>query len=154
MKGVEHGTGEGINAQIYPIQEKGKANIYKSQWTNEELMESIDEFFLYCLEKDVKPTQPLLRLWLGVSRTQFYEWRTNVPKFGERTNILGMAMDFMEAYLQANIDKYPTGSIFLLKTSHGHIETSKMDVTTNGQSLSSDTDVKDLVGKLGLDKQQ
>ena len=154
LEGVKLPKGGGINAQIYPIHKKGMANIYKSQWTNEELLQSIQDFIFYCSDNDVKPTQPLLRMWLGVSRTQFYEWRTNVAKFGERTNIMAYALDYMESYLQANIDQYPTGSIFLLKSSFQHIETSKLDVTTNGSNITGQDEVQDLVKNLGLDKQE
>lgn len=142
----------GLNEKLLGVREKGKANIYKGQWTDEALAESLDEFFIYCTEVDLKPTQPLLRIWLNMAKSTMHEWRTKPEKYGEKSNLINRAFDVMEAYLQGNIDKYPTGSIFLLKTSHGHIETSKMDITSNGQNITSTEEVKDLVGKLGLDK--
>ena len=55
----------------------------------------------------------------------------------------------MEIYLQNQIDKYPTGSIFLLKSSHGHQDIKVINVTNNNVTPE---DVKDAVSKLGLDK--
>lgn len=142
----------GLNAVIYPVYEHGKLEPYTGKWTDETLMDSIDKFFLYCMENHAKPTQPLLRLWLSISSSQIYDWKNKPDKYGSKSEIIKQAFDYMEAYLQGNIDKYPTGSIFLLKTSYGHVESSKVDITTNGQNVNNVEDVKDLVSKLGLDK--
>ena len=66
--------------------------------------------------------------------------------------MIDRALQIMEAYLQGNMDKYPTGSIFLLKTTHGHVESSKLDITSNGNSISDPAEVKDAISKLGLKK--
>ncbi len=63
-----------------------------------------------------------------------------------------MANSMMEIYLEDSIFKYPTGSAFLLRTSHGHIETSKLDVVSDGKALNSSAEVQDAISKLGLDK--
>lgn len=138
----------GITSKIMGVRKH--SNIYKGQWTPEALELEISSFFDYCVEQDLKPTVPLLRMWLNISRTQFYEWQTKPEKHGEKTNLIQRAMDFMEAYLQYNMDKYPTGSIFLLKTTHGHVDTQKVDITTTQSNTPEE--VQDMVSKLGLDK--
>ena len=146
----------GIMDKIMPCMEHGLElkKDYSGAWTDDLLLTEVRLFFKYCKDCDFKPTQPLLELWLGVSRTQFYDWRTKSEKYGEKSNIIGWAMRVMESYLQANIEKYPTGSTFILKTTHGHIESSKLDITSNGKALSGNAEeVNDLVSKLGLDKE-
>jgi hypothetical protein len=59
----------------------------------------------------------------------------------------------MEFYLQSNIDKYPTGSIFLLKTSHGHVEQNRLDITSNGMAMTPKADeIEQSIKMLGLDE--
>ena len=139
---------EGINAQIYPAYKHGLISGYTGQWTDEQFSQSIVDFFDYCVEKNVKPTQPLLRLWLNVSKSQMNDWKSQPLKYGGKSVILQKALDFMEAYLQSNMDKYPTGSIFLLKSTHGHEDKNTIEVQG-----SNPTEIKDTISKLGLDKE-
>lgn len=134
---------------VYKRKQEGKC--YSGQWKDEQLRESIAEMFDYCAQEELKPTLPILQLWLGISRTQLWEWRNKPEKHGEKTNILNDAVLIMEAFLQSNIDKYPTGSIFLLKTTHGHIETSKLDVNTTDKGATKD-EINEQIKKLGLDE--
>ena len=138
-----------LNGKILPVWEKGKENKqqYKGLWSDEEFANCIEEFFRYCWDTNLKPTQPLLQLWLGVTRVQFWNWKTK-PEYGDKFNILNDALAVMESYLQGQIEKYPTGSIFLLKSSYGHAETQNVNITgsTNAE------DVAEAIKKLGLDK--
>lgn len=147
LKGKKLPKGDGVNDKIYPIMEQGKSDGYTGKWTDEKFAESVDKFFQYCAENDIKPTQPLLRLWLNVSRSQLYDWRNKPRTYGGKSDILERAFDYMEAFLQFNIDKYPTGSIFLLKSSHGHAETQNINFV-GGDS----DDVKENIKRLGLDE--
>ena len=153
MKDVKMAEDEsGIMPTLLEIWEKGKPNIYKGQWTAEELSDSISEYFQFCRDRDFKPTKPSLSVWLGIDKSTLWEWEHKPEKYGEKSTIVKYAMAIMESYLQADINKYPTGNIFLLKTSHGHVESSKLDVTTNGKDVNDAEDVKALVEKLGLNK--
>lgn len=146
---------DNLMGKILPVYKKGQENdkTYKGLWTEEQFTTCIDEFFQYCFEVGLKPTKPALQLWLSVSRETYNQWERFPEKYGYKSDKINHANRVMEFYLQANLDKYPTGSIFLLKTSHGHIEQSKIDVTSNGHSMTqSADDVKDLISKLGLDK--
>jgi hypothetical protein len=145
-----------LNDKLIPIRNKGKYNtiLYKGQWSDQQLADSIDEFFEYCRISQLKPTLPAMRMWLGISKDQFVEWRNNVAKYGDKSVLMQSAMDYMETYLQANIDKYPTGSIFLLSASHGLQNTSKLDVTSNGKDFNANKEeVNSLIANLGLDKE-
>jgi hypothetical protein len=132
------------------VENKGK---YKGQWSDEDLAIELMSFFSYCEEVELKPTAPGLRLWLGVHRDTIHAWRTQKEKYGVKSDLINTAYDWMETYLQGNIDKYPTGSIFLLKTTHGHVDASTVDITTNGQNINNTPEeVNDIISKLGLDK--
>lgn len=143
-----------MGSKVIDIMKLGELNYqkYKGKWTEETLRDSIADFFDFCAESEIRPSQPLLILWLGLSKSQFSEWKRNGSKFQYKTELIEKALLVIEAHLQMDIYKYPTGAIFLLKTSHGHVETSKLDVTSNGESVSSADDVRDAVSKLNLDK--
>ena len=138
---------ENVLKKIIPITKKMPK--YSSQWTDKQLTDSIAEFFDYCASVDLKPTQPLLRIWLNVSRDTMWDWRTKPERYGSKCDIIKGALDILEAVLQSNIDKYPTGSIFLLKTSHGHKES--VDVNVTSQNASKE-DIGNAIANLGLDK--
>ena len=74
-----------------------------------------------------------------------WAWRNDPVRGGDKRYILDQAMLLMESYLQSNIDKYPTGSIFLLKTTHGHAET--QNIVVKGES---EDDVVERIKQLGL----
>lgn len=127
---------------------------YQGLWSDNALIDVIEAFFEFCATENLKPTQPLFRLYSGISQTTVDAWRYNRQgKFPTKQVIIGKCFDFMEAMLQNRLEKYPTGNIFLLKSSFGHKEQSQLDITTNGESISTSEDVKDLVAKLGLDKE-
>lgn len=141
---------DGLNAKLLPVYKKSVENtqLYKGLWTVEKLEQAVAEFFDYCYERDLKPTQPLLILWIGITRRQFDNWKTQ-PQHGDKFLVIEKALLIMEAYLQGQIEKYPTGSIFLLKTTHGHMERSQVDI--NQGSGGSADDVKEAIKRLGLD---
>lgn len=124
---------QGIMPTLMHMREQGKKNAqaYKGLWTPEALADELDRYFDYCAIQSFKPTIPSLCVWLSISKPQFYEWRNYPEKYGDKSYLINGACAVMESYLQFNIDKYPTGSIFLLKTSHGHVETQKVDITSS-----------------------
>lgn len=148
---------EGILGKILPCYREGSntkrklEQQYKGQWTEEFLNEVVNEYFEYCFSVDLKPTPSSLSLWLGVTKRTIQLWKSDSSN-GYKFRIINKAYGIMENYLESNIDKYPTGSIFLLKTSHKFIEQSKIDVTSNGNSISDKNEVKELISKLGLDE--
>lgn len=141
---------DNLMEKIMPVYKKGRTNYaeYKGQWTAEQLAASIQEFFDYCCEAKLKPTQPALALWLSVDKSTLWEWRKFPNKYGEKSKIIKEAYDAMECYLQSNLDKYPTGSIFLLKTSFGHVETTNVNVTSEKEI--SKEDIGKSIADLGL----
>lgn len=144
---------DGLLENIIPIMHKGMEQRKRTtNWTADELEATINEFFDYCTEHDIKPCKAGLRLWLGVSKSQYHAWHSEPSKYGAISDLITMANDAMELQYVNRSEKYPTGNIFLLKTCHGYVETSKVDVTTNGNSTPDE--VKDAIAKLGLDKQE
>jgi hypothetical protein len=145
----------GTIAKKQPLWERAFKNRqdYAGQWDEESLAKEVSDYFKYCYEYEVKPNKAGLRVWINLSRAQYYEWETKPEKYGFKSDIIRRANDLMEDSYIGRIESYPTGNIFLLKTAHGHVETSKMDVTTNGKFVDTE-DVNDLVKKLGLDKEK
>ena len=150
-KNINNTDKDNINAMIMPVMLHGNKKGYTGLWSDEELAKSIADFFCHCADNVVKPTVPLLRLWLNVTQTTLLEWRNHPERYLGKSDIIKKSMDYMECYLQAQIDKYPTGSIFLLKTTHGHIEGSRLDITSNGKSLgSTSSEVNEELDRLGF----
>ena len=145
----------GILAGLMPIWDKGVENTfrYKGLWTDEQLAESVSEYFNYCAINNVKTAKVGLQLWLGLSRTQYYDWETKPEKFGAKTNIIGRANQIIEMAYIGRAEKYPTANIFLLKAGHQYVEQNKLDITTNGKQIGSPEELTDAISKLGLDKE-
>lgn len=145
---------ENIMAQIVPIYNKGTENKkeYKGLWNEEDLEREIKAYLDYCITSKVKPAKIGLSLWLGVGKSQYYEWERMPEKYGYKSHLIRQANEAIELSYMSRIEKYPTGNIFLLKSSHDHIEASKLDITSNGKTVGNAEEVLELVSKLGLNK--
>lgn len=132
---------------------KVKTMAYKGLWTDEAFLECVENYFEYSASNNLKPCKAGLRLWLGCSRTQYYDWEINkTGTYGGKSDILAWASNIIEMSYIGRAEKYPTANIFLLKSSHGHVEANRLDITTNGNDINNADEVRDLVAKLGLDK--
>lgn len=144
----------GTMEKIMPVWKKSFENRenYKGKWTEETLAREIGNYFQYCADNKLKPAKVGLALWLGTHKQQIWEWETKPEKYGFKSELIQWACYVIESSYIERGEKYPTMNTFLLRTSHGHVETSKMDVTTNNQVNTSAEEVKDLVKQLGLNK--
>ena len=124
----------------------------KSQWSDEQFKLAVDEYFDYIQQHNIKPSKAGLSLWLGCSKDTYHEWTHKKEKYPFKSEVLVNANLYMETSYINRGEKYPTFNTFLLKSSHGHIEQSKIDITTNGNDVTSADEVRGLVSKLGLDK--
>lgn len=122
---------------------------YKGLWTEEAFNQCVDEYFEYCTSKNFQPSKPSLQLWLGTNRAMYNEWERFPEKYSYKFDKIQSANLIMESTLQSEIKKYPTGSIFLLKASHGIQDTTKVEVTS---FQSSKEETEEIISKLGLDK--
>jgi hypothetical protein len=123
-----------------------------TMWTEDELRREIENYFLWCARKDVKQANVGLSLWLSCGKGTLYTWASDPVKYGAISVLTSQALEAIEHQYINRVEKYPTGNIFLLKTSHGHVETSKVDITSNGKEITNQENVEDLVSRLGLDK--
>lgn len=123
-----------------------------SAWTGDDLARELKGYFEYCILKELKPCKAGIRTYLGISRTQYYAWQTESSKYGVISNLINQANDIMEQEYIGRSQKYPTANLFLLRTSHQHVETSKLDVQAVGIATTDANEVADLVAKLGLNK--
>ena len=121
-----------------------------TNWTPDELLKSVRKYFIYCGKKNLKPSKSSIRIWLGMSRSQYHAWQSEPEKYGEISDIVRMANDLMETQYINRGEAYPTMNIFLLKSSHDHIDKQTVEVNTHNE-ISKD-EISDVVNKLGLDK--
>lgn len=146
------GTGGGLMKDIMEIYKRGQTNTqeYKGLWDEESLSAEIEEYFEFCAERDVKPAKAGLRLWLGVSKSRYWEWENEKGTY--KANLLSQASEFMEIQYIGRLESHPTGNIFLLKSSHGHSDRQDINITS-GSNVNSE-EIGDVVSKLGLDKEE
>ncbi len=138
--------------KLIPMYKKGVEYLqeYKGLWTDEQLQNAINDFFTYCAENDIKPAKAGLRLWLGISSSQYYDWTNKPDKYGSKSALLESAHGLMEMCYILRGEQFPTFNMFLLKAAHGMVETNKVEISTNGQ-VNKD-EVKETISKLGLDE--
>lgn len=138
--------------KIQPIIQRafcGDRKDYSGKWDEEELRTSVGEFFMFCDERDLEPSPPLLRLWIGVSRDTLNEWRRgNRGEF--KKDVMDQAFAIMEARYFGKLDKYAVANIFKLKTVHGYVEPQRVEISTTKEV--TEADIGEAVSKLGLDK--
>ena len=139
--------------KLYPIWQQSFVNRqnYAGKWTEETLAEQLDLFFQYCFQKAVKPSKSAVCLWLNLSKSQLHDWNTQPEKYGFKSELIKKAFLLIETSYIGRIEKYPAGNIFLLKTSHDHVETSKVEVEAKS-AMTTQEDVRMAIQKLGLDK--
>jgi Arc/MetJ-type ribon-helix-helix transcriptional regulator len=119
-----------------------------TNWTPDELIADVQAYFDYCAEHELKPCKAGLSLFLGIHKSTLYEWDANRTRYGDISEIIRHAVELMEAQYVNRVEAYPTGNIFLLKSSHGHKDASEITINKSA----SEEDVKDTISKLGLDK--
>ena len=121
-----------------------------TNWKPEELAQYVGEYFQYCVDKEMKPNKAGIALWLGMSKSQLWEWATKPEKYGVISNIIQTANYLMEnSYIQRG-EKYPTMNTFLLRTGYGYVEKQKVDITSRQEVTTEEID--DVISKLGLDE--
>lgn len=147
-------TGGETMKDLVNMRKKGMANRqdYAGKWTDEDLEREISEFFEFCAEHDVKPAKAGIRMWLGLSRSQYHEWETNKSSHPLKSDILEEAHSLIEMQYLGKIETYPTGNIFLLKSAHGHSDKQEIQVTS-GNDVNTDK-IAEAVKKLGLGESQ
>lgn len=143
------GKGGGKMKDLKQIREHGFYNRqdYAGKWDAESLKREIDEYFNFCADRDVKPSKAGLRLWLGLSKSQYWEWETNNTDF--KSNLINEANDLMEIEYIEKGEKYPTFNMFLLKSSHNHSDKQEVEITSKDINAN---EIADTISKMGLDK--
>lgn len=146
---------EGEMANIYQVWNAGLhmrsiREDYKGQWDEDSLATYIDGYFQFCAKKDMKPSKVGLQLWLGVSKSQYWEWETKPEKHTFKTNLVLMANQVMEMQYVSRVEKYPAGNIFLLKSGYGYKDNPEVIVRHEGNSVESKDELESSLKKLGL----
>lgn len=145
------GTGGGLMENLVEMRNIGMANRqdYKGKWDDESLEREVSNFFKFCAKKDIKPAKAGLRMWLGLSRSQYHEWETNTSSHPLKSDILSEAAEFMQMQYIGQGEKYPTFNMFLLKAGHNYSDKQEVEITS--KDVSKD-EIADTISKMGLDK--
>jgi len=125
---------------------------YEGKWTEETLELAMNEYFQYCEAVGLKPSKSGLQLSLAIGTSQYNDWERFPEKYGFKSELALLCNKVIENQYIYQSEKFPSANLFLLRTSHGHIETSKLDVTSNGKEIINPEDVADKIKKLGLSK--
>ena len=117
-------------------------------WTGEELLVEIQNYFDFCSDKNLKPSKSGLRLYLGVSESQYFAWQKDSERYGIISELIRSAGDLMANQYINRGEKYPTFNMFMLKTKHEYQETNKFEVTTK----TSADEIAEKLRQLGIAK--
>lgn len=131
--------------------ERGNLPDYGGLWTEDALRNAIADYFHFCDEEGLKPARAGLALFLGMSKQQLADWENFPERYGYKSVFCRQAIAIIETQYIQRAEKYPTANLFLLRSSHNHVETSKVDLETRNKDI-SENDVQNIIAKLGLDK--
>lgn len=144
-----HKDTTGQMQKLMPIWKKSFENRenYQGKWTEETMSAQIDEYFAYCFSSDVKPCNAGLAMWLGTHKQQIWDWKTHPEKYGFKSELIKQACELIEMSYVGRLEQYPTGNIFLLKSSHGYKDTQTVEFSSNS---TSPDEIAEAINKLGL----
>lgn len=118
-----------------------------TNWTADELEEATIKYFDYCAERAMKPSMVSLGLFLGVGKSQLYDWKTHPDKYSELSPIVARAAEAIEQQYMERAEQYPTANIFFLKAGHGYKDTQSIEISN---SETSKEDIDETIKMLGL----
>ena len=117
-------------------------------WKPDDLRMEIGNYFDYFATNGLKPSKSSLRLWLNMSQERYSSIERQPNKYGELSEIISLANDVFETQYINRGERHPTMNTFLLKSSHGHNDTQKIEVTAVNRVERND--IEDAVKKLKL----
>jgi len=112
-------------SKLLPMLKHAQEHGITKDSTPEDLRQGIGEYFLYCMENEIKPGIENLSLWLGVSRAIFLQWYKGIRRT-EFQEVALQAKQTMAAYMEYMFQKgeiNPVSGIFLLKNWYGYKDT-------------------------------
>lgn len=110
--------------------------------SDEEVLNRIQEYFSYCIGKDIRLGVEGLAMALGVNRCTLWDWETGRSRANlgsSRSDIIKKAKNFLSSYLEnlgQNGKINPITFIFLMKNHNGY--TDKQEITVSNGNLLGD----------------
>lgn len=156
-----------IEGKVYGLDEKEKRDSklaelfkraveanrkYEGKYNYDDLLRETTNYFEYENENNTRYSIVGLSLYLGMHKSQLYEWASNLEKYGYRAEIMRWAFQIIERQCYERAESYPTANLAFLRAYHGVVDQSKVDVTSNGKTIGSGEEIASLIAKLGLDK--
>lgn len=116
-----------------------------TKWTEESLRETINQFLDWCYGESVLPSKPLLAIWLNCHTDTLRTW---IRADDFRSDVLKETYTLMEAMYFNDLDSHTVSNMFRLKTNHGYVEASRLDLNSN--VVQQEVNIKDTISNLGL----
>ena len=109
----------------------------------EAVKERMEEFLMYCVDHDMKPTVEAMALAFGVGRTQMWKWKegveSNLPEASKNEIKHGYyLMNQLLAQNMADGKINPVAAIFLLKNNHGYRDQSEHIITARQEQTETE----------------
>lgn len=150
-------------AKQYPEEgsnSKALRNALQSEWEDpidtsdpQAVKERIDEYYLYCIEKDVRPQITGLANWLGVDRSTLNRWKRGTFRAGTHEGIIERELSRMEEIWSEqflNGELPPAQGIFYAKNVFGmrDVVEQKVEIST---PLGAMPDQRELEARIASD---
>lgn len=105
----------------------------------------VDQYLLYCLDHDMKPTVESMALAFNTNRTQIWKWKegveSNLPERSRNAIKKGYSiMNQLLSQTMADGKINPVAAIFLLKNNHNYKDQTDVVVTPNNPLKDLDAD--------------
>ena len=123
--------------------------------SDEEVQQRIEEYFTYCINKDIKLGVEGLAMALGIDRRTLWDWETGRSRAGlgsSRSDIIKKAKQFLALYsenLAQNGKINPITWIFQMKNHFGYTDKQEIEVTAKSQ-LGDNVSPDEIQSKLSL----
>ena len=120
------------------------------------VQERIQEYFTYCIGRDIKPGVEGLAMALGVNRTTLWDWETGRRRSevdSTRADTIKKAKQFLALYMEhlaQNGKINPVTWIFMMKNHFGYKDIQDISITAN-DSLGDKLTQADILARLPQD---
>jgi hypothetical protein len=102
--------------------------------SDEAVKDRIQEYFTYCIEKDIKPGVEGMAMALGINRRTLWEWETGGLRANagnSRMDIIKKSKQFLAQYMESlaqNGKINPVTAIFLMKNHFGYKDSQDINI--------------------------
>lgn len=128
--------------------------------SDQEVSDRIQEYFKYCIDKDIKPGVEGMAMALGINRRTLWAWETGELRStvsSSRMDIIKKAKQFLALYLEnlaQNGKINPVTAIFLFKNHFNYVDKQEFEIAPRSQltpNLSPEEIAKQIPNDIPID---